>query len=99
MLSTYWLVVKAALPSVVRYVKNSLRSPEKLVISLWATNEYTVVAPLGPEKRFHACPPIVGVSMGVEPVVEMGPAPPMAASQTMISNSFEPVAVLEVNIS
>jgi len=34
MLSTYWLVVKAALPSVVRYVKNSLRSPEKLVISL-----------------------------------------------------------------
>jgi hypothetical protein len=31
--------------------------------------------------------------------VEMGPAPPMAASQTMISNSSAPVAVLEVNIS
>jgi hypothetical protein len=41
----------------------------------------------------------VGVSIGVEPVVEIGPAPPMAASQTMISNSSAPVAVLEVNIS
>jgi hypothetical protein len=99
MLSTYWLVVKAALPRVVRYVKNSFRSPEKLVISLWATKEYTVVAPFGPEKRFHAWPPMVGVSIGVEPVVEMGPAPPMAASQTMISNSLAPVAVLDVNIS
>jgi hypothetical protein len=39
MLSTYWLVVKAVLPRVVRYVKKSFRSPEKLVISLWATKE------------------------------------------------------------
>jgi hypothetical protein len=31
--------------------------------------------------------------------VEIEPAPPMAASQTMISNSSAPVAVLEVNIS
>lgn len=58
-----------------------------------------MVTPLGPENRFHACPPMVGVSIGVEPVVEMGPAPPMAASHTMISNSSAPVAVLDVNMS
>lgn len=41
---------------------------------------------------------MVGVETG-DPVEDMGPAPPSAASQIMISYSLEPVAVLEVNIS
>jgi hypothetical protein len=41
---------------------------------------------------------IVGVETG-EPVEEMGPAPPRAASQIMISYSFDPVDVLEVKMS
>lgn len=43
-------------------------------------------------------PAMVGVETG-EPVEEIGPAPPRAASQIMISYSFDPVAVLEVKIS
>lgn len=43
-------------------------------------------------------PLIVVVTMG-DPVEEMGPAPPSAASQIMISNSFELVAVELVKIS
>ena len=35
----------------------------------------------------------------VEPVEEMGPAPPKAASQIMISYSLDPVEVDEVNMS
>ena len=56
------------------------------------------MSPLGPEKSFHEMPLMVGVAIG-EPVEEMGPAPPSAASHIMISNSLAPVAVLEVNIS
>jgi len=41
---------------------------------------------------------MVGVAIA-EPVEEIGPAPPRAASQIMISYSSLPVAVLEVNIS
>lgn len=33
----------------IRYWKNKLRSPEKLVIVEVETNEYTVVSPLAPE--------------------------------------------------
>jgi len=43
-------------------------------------------------------PAIVGVATG-EPVEDIGPAPPKAASQIMISYSLEPVAVLDVKIS
>lgn len=52
---------------------------------LGATNEKTVVLPLGPLNSFHVVPAIWGLAMGVEPVWEMGPAPPRAASQIMIS--------------
>jgi len=41
---------------------------------------------------------MVGVAMA-EPVLEMGPAPPSAASQTMISYWAEPDAVEDVNKS
>ena len=34
-----------------------------------------------------------------EPVLEMGPAPPRAASQIMISYALDPPAVAEVKIS
>ena len=57
-----------------------------------------MVLPLGPEKSFQDLPPIVGVAIG-EPVEEIGPAPPSAANQIIISYSLAPVAVLEVNIS
>jgi len=43
-------------------------------------------------------PPMVGVAIR-EPVEEMGPAPPRAPSQTMISNSSEPVGVEDKNMS
>lgn len=82
---------------------------------LCATNEKTVIAPLGPEYRFHFTPAIVGVAT-TEPVEEMGlcgvkqgepfkwrsktyPAPPKAASQIMISYEAEPVAEEEVKRS
>ena len=43
-------------------------------------------------------PEMVVVAMA-EPVEEMGPAPPMAASQTIISYASEPPEVAEVNMS
>lgn len=43
-------------------------------------------------------PSIEGVAMD-DPVEEIGPAPPRAASQIMISYSEVPVAVLEVKAS
>jgi hypothetical protein len=73
-------------------------SPEKLVVSLVATKLYTVVEPFGPENSFQLTPSMVTVATA-EPVLEMGPAPPSAASQIIISYSFEPVAVEDVNIS
>jgi len=96
MLRRYWLDGKPWLLS--KYLKKARRSPEKLDFSLWATKLYTVMAPFGPENRFQVTPSMVGVAMG-EPVLEMGPAPPSAASQTIISYSSEPVAEEDVNIS
>jgi hypothetical protein len=79
-------------------VKKSFKSPEKAVTWDEATKLYTVVAPFGPEYSFHDTPLIVGVATG-EPVEEIGPAPPRAANQTIISNSLLPVAVELVKIS
>lgn len=79
-------------------MRKSKISPEKLVTSLAATKLYTVVEPLGPLYSFQLTPEIVGVEMG-EPVLDIGPAPPMAASQIMISYSFEPLAEDEVKRS
>lgn len=42
------------------------------------------MSPLGPEYNFQEDPAIVTVAMA-DPVLEMGPAPPYAASQIMIS--------------
>jgi hypothetical protein len=73
-------------------------SPLKFVTSLCATKEKTVVSPLGPLKRFQVDPAMVGVDTG-DPVDDIGPAPPRAASQIMISYSDEPVALAAVNMS
>jgi hypothetical protein len=95
-LKRYWLEGNLKLLS--KYVKNWRRLPEKFVASLSATKEYTVVEPFGPLYSLNVTPPIVGVATG-DPELEMGPAPPRAASQTMISYWLEPVAVDEVNMS
>jgi len=73
-------------------------SPEKLEVWLVATKLNTIVEPFFPEYSFQLTPSIVTVATA-EPVLEMGPAPPNAASQIMISYSFEPVADEEVNMS
>ena len=73
-------------------------SPEKLVASLEATKLNTLVLPLYPEYSLKLTLSIVTVATA-EPVLEIGPAPPMAASQIMISYSLDPPAVLEVKIS
>ncbi len=57
-----------------------------------------MVSPLGPEYKFQTMSLMVGVDTG-DPVEDIGPAPPSAASQTIISNSLLPVAVELVNIS
>ena len=75
----------------------AFRSPEKLVCWLVATKENTVVEPLGPLKSFHVTPPMVGVAIG-EPVLEIGPAPPKAASHTMISYVEDPLGADDVNM-
>lgn len=79
-------------------MKKSSRSPEKEVVVELATKLYTVISPLGPSYRLKLTPPMVVVAMA-EPVEEMGPAPPSAASQTMISYSSEPEAVDDRNMS
>jgi len=56
------------------------------------------VEPFSPLYSLKLTPPIVGVATG-EPVLEIGPAPPSAASQIMISYSLEPDADDEVNMS
>ena len=61
-----------------------MRSPLKFVISEDATKLKTVVLPFGPLYSLNVVPPIFGVAIG-EPVEEIGPAPPSAASQTMTS--------------
>lgn len=55
-----------------------------------ATNEYTVVLPLGPETRSHEYPTRVTVAIGVLPVVGLGPAQPDAPSQTTIFKALVP---------
>jgi hypothetical protein len=92
----YWLDEKPSLLS--KYSKKLSRSPEKFVASLSATKLYTVVSPFGPENNFQVMPPMLGVETG-EPVLEIGPAPPSAASQTIISYSFEPPEEEDVNMS
>jgi hypothetical protein len=95
-LRRYWLDGKPSLLS--KYLKKFSRSPEKLETWLETTKLYRVVSPFGPEYSFQPTPSMVGVAIG-EPVLEMGPAPPSAVSQTMISYSSEPVAEEEVNMS
>lgn len=92
----YWLEEKPSLS--MRYVKKSMRSPEKLLTVSEATNEYTVVSPLAPVYRLNEVSAMVVVATA-EPVLEMGPAPPRAASQIIISNSLSPVDVEAVNKS
>lgn len=81
-----------------RYVKKSYRSPSKSATELLATKLNTCMSPLYPSYKSQVVPAIVGVAT-VLPVEEMGPAPPRASSQTMISYSSLPVAEDEVNMS
>ena len=81
-----------------RYTKNAFRSPLKLLIGLTATNEKTVVCPLGPLYSLNCLPATVTVAIAL-PVEEMGPAPPRAESQIMISYWAEPVADAPVKMS
>lgn len=92
----YWL---SAMPSLsTRYDKKSYRSPSKSATALLATKLNTCVSPLYPSYKSQVVPAMVGVAT-VLPVEEMGPAPPRASSQTMISYSSLPVAEDEVNMS
>lgn len=95
-LRRYWLEGNPSLLS--KYLKKSSRFPEKLVTWLDATKLYTFVEPFSPENSFQLTPSMVGVAIG-EPVLEMGPAPPSAVSQIIISYSLEPLAEEDVNIS
>lgn len=96
MLVRYWLLGNPW--SLSKYLKKFKISPEKLVASLTATKLNTRVLPLYPEYSLKLTLSIVTVATA-EPVLEIGPAPPMAASQTMISYSLEPPDVEDVNIS
>jgi hypothetical protein len=75
-----------------------MRSPLKSSTAEVATKLKTVVSPLGPLYKSQVVPAMVGVAT-VLPVEEMGPAPPMASSQIMISYSLLPDADEDVNIS
>jgi hypothetical protein len=73
----------------------SFRSPLKLFWSDAATKLKTVIWLFWPCHRFHDAPARVTVAMD-EPVELMGPAPPRALSQIMISYSgVSPQSVLE----
>jgi hypothetical protein len=96
MLSRYWPEGKAQELS--RYLKKFNKSPEKLVAELEARKLYTVMEPLGPLYNFQLTPLIVVVAIA-DPVLEIGPAPPSAPSQTMTSYSLDPEAEEDVNIS
>ena len=89
MLVRYWLVGSPWL--LVRYEMKFFRSPLKLDCALDATKLKTVCTPLLPLYSFQLTPPIVGVAI-VLPVEEMGPAPPSALSQIMISYCEVPLA-------
>ncbi|GMF14101.1 unnamed protein product [Phytophthora lilii] len=75
-----------------------MRSPEKLLTVSVVTNEYTVVSPFTPLYRLNSVPAMVVVAIA-EPVLEIGPAPPIAANQIIISNSLSPSEVELVNRS
>lgn len=100
----YWLLDKPWL--LVKYEMKTFKSPLKLeiVLPLAGKNEYTSLTPLLPLYNFQLYPANVTVATGVgfpeaSYVAEIGPAPPYAASQTMISFSLEPVAEEEVKRS
>ena len=95
-LKRYWLEGNPSLLS--KYLKKSNRLPEKPVTGLEATKLYTFVEPFIPENSFQLTPSMVVVAIG-EPVLEMGPAPPSAASQIITSYSLEPVDEEDVNMS
>lgn len=80
------------------YVKKSHKSPSKSATELLATKLNTYTSPLYPSYKSQVVPAMVGVAT-VLPVEEMGPASPIASSQTMISYSSLPVAEDEVNMS
>ena len=77
-----------------RYWKNPIRFPEKLLVGDDATKLYTCMLPFFPDQRSHETSPMV-VDATDFPVDEMGPAPPRAASQIMISYSASPLTVEE----
>lgn len=56
------------------------------------------MAPFRPEYSFQLTLLMVTVATA-DPVLEIGPAPPIAASQIIISYSLVPVAEEEVNMS
>lgn len=57
-----------------------------------------MVSPFSPEYKLNSVPAMVVVAIA-EPVEEIGPAPPMAANQIMISYSLVPPAVEAVKRS
>lgn len=57
-----------------------------------------MVSPFGPEYKLNVLPAMTTDAIG-DPVDEIGPAPPMAANQIIISYWFLPPAVAAVNIS
>lgn len=82
----------------IRYVRKVCKSPLKLVTSLAATKLKTVVSPFNPLYKLQLTLARVTVATAL-PVEEMGPAPPSAASQIMISYSLLPLAVEDVKRS
>lgn len=82
----------------IKYSKKSKRSALKEVCSVRATKLKTVQEVFGPLKRSQVVPAISTVATGL-PVLLIGPAPPRAASQIMISYAPEPPGELLVKIS
>jgi hypothetical protein len=77
----------------------SLASPFRCVLCVQAEErEAHTILPFIPSYNFQLFPARVTVAIGC-PDAEMGPAPPNAASQIMISYCADPVAVLDVNKS
>lgn len=95
-LNKYWFDGNPLL--LCKYLTNANRSPEKLFTWLEATKLNTFIAPLFPENSFQLTPAMEGVETG-DPVLEIGPAPPSAVSQIIISYSVDPVELEDVNMS
>lgn len=64
----------------VKYVKKAFASPEKFETVLDATKEKTVIEPLGPLYKLQVWPAMLRPVAIAAPVLEIGPAPPKAAS-------------------